>query len=201
MSSIQTLPVGEANPGTVSIMVISDIKLCPKCGDEMSTDYISNQVECFNCGHVVDRSIRHRDHEQPGKYDEKWLTFPDRYRAVIYRVMPLWMAKVQPDVVEFEFAADVPDLRAKDNGFKYRLISIFAAKGFPWPTDLAQESRKDSRATNTPTHITQLRRAIAGAVAQALGVNECEVKDLDIVIKTATIPERIKKRRMRVKTS
>ncbi len=175
-----------------------DIKLCPQCGDEMSTDYINNQVECFNCGHVVDRGIRHENGKSPGKYDEHWLTFPGRYTATIYRVLPLWMATVQPDVIEFEFAADVPDLRGKDSGFKHRLISIFGANGFPWPTDLAQESRKDSRATNIPTHIWQLRQAIAGAVAQALGVNESEVRDMEKVIKTATIPERIKKRRAKV---
>lgn len=172
-----------------------DIKLCPQCGDEMTTDYINNQVECFTCGHVVDKSIRCENGRPPGKYDERWLIFPDRYRGIIYRVMPLWMARVQPDVIEFEFAADVPDLRARDKGFKYRLISIFAAKGFPWPSDLAQESRKDSRAINIPTHTVQLRQAIAGAVAQALGVNESEVRDMEKVIKTATIPERIKKRK------
>lgn len=173
-----------------------DIKLCPECGDELSTDYINNQVECFNCGRVVDRGIRRENGRPPGKYDEKWLTFPERYRAVIYRVMPLWMATVQPDVIEFEFAADVPDLRSKDKGFKYRLISIFAAKGFPWPSDFAQESRKDSRATNIATHTVQLRQAIAGAVAKTLEVTESEIKELDIVIKRATITERIKKRRM-----
>ncbi len=173
-----------------------DIKLCPTCGDEMSTDYATTRAECFNCGHVADRSIRGENGRQPGKYDEQWLTFPDRYRAMIYRVMPLWMAKVMPDVIEFEFAADVPDLRTKDKGFKYRLISIFAAKGFPWPTDLAQESRKASGATNIPTHTVQLRQAIAGAVAKTLEVDECEIKDLESVIKRATIPERIKKRRV-----
>lgn len=172
-----------------------DIKLCPECGNEMSTDYIKNQAECFNCGHFTDRYVMPVDAIQPGKYGEKWLTFPDRYRAVIYRVMPLWMATVQPDVIEFEFAADVPDLRARDNGFKYRLISIFAAKGFPWPSDLAQESRKDSRAINAPNYTIQLRQAIAGAVAKTLEVNESEIKELDIVIKRATITERIKKRR------
>ena len=171
-----------------------DITLCPECGDQMTVDYIDNEVECFNCGHVVDRSIRRENGKPPGKYDERWLTFPDRYSAVIYRVMPLWMATVEPDAIEFQFAADVPDLRAKDKGFKYRLISIFAAKGFPWPSDFAQESRKDSRATNIPTHTVQLRQAIAGAVAKTLGVTESEIKDLENVIKRATIPERIKKR-------
>ncbi len=172
-----------------------DIKLCPQCGDEMSTDYINNQVECFNCGHVVEKSARREGQEKKGKYGDR-LTYPDRYRAVIYRMTPLWMAKIQPDVIEFEFAADVPDLRGKDTGFKHRLISIFAARGFPWPTDLAQESRKDSRATNIPTHTMQLRQAIAGAIAKALGVNESEVKDIEKVIKNATIPERVKKRRV-----
>ncbi len=172
-----------------------DIKLCPKCGDQMSTDYATTRAECFGCGHVSGRGIRTGDLPATGKYEEKSLTFPDRYRAVIYRVMPLWMSKIQPDAIEFEFAADVPDLRGKDSGFKHRLISIFGANGFPWPTDLAQESRKDSRANNAPNYLMQLRQAIAGAIAHALGVNESEVKDLEIVIKRATIPERIKKRR------
>ncbi len=173
-----------------------NIVLCPQCGEEMSTNYIKNQAECFNCGHFTDRYVMPVDAIQPGKYDEKWLTYPERYRAMIYRVMPLWMAKVNPDVIEFEFAADVPDLRSKDGGFKYRLISIFAAKGFPWPSDFAQETRKDNRARTIPTHTNQLRQAIAGAVAQALGVNESEVKDIESVIKSATIPDRVKKRRV-----
>ncbi len=168
-----------------------DIKLCPECGDPITTDYINNQVECFNCGHVVDRSVGSENLIGVGHYDKK---FPDRYSATIYRVQPLWMAELLSDVIEFEFAADVPDLRAKDNGFKYRLISIFAAKGFPWPSDFAQESRKASGATNIPTHTVQLRQAIAGAVAKTLEVDECEIKDLESVIKRATIPERIKKR-------
>lgn len=177
-----------------------NINLCPQCGEEMSTDYINNQVECFNCGHVVDRSIRREAHETNGHYGDR-LTYPERYRAVIYRMMPLWMATVMPDVIEFEFAADVPDLKGKDKGFKHRLLSVYAANGFPWPTDFAQESRKASGATNTPTHMMQLRHAIAGAVAQALGVNESEVKDIEKVIKRATIPERIKKRRKGAKAS
>ncbi len=172
-----------------------DIKLCPNCGDEMSTDYTTTRAECFGCGHRSGKGIKSGELIGTGRYDEKWITYPGRYRAIIHRVQPLWMAMVQPDVIEFEFAADVPYLRGKDKGFKYRLISIFAAKGFPWPSDLAQESRKDSRATTIPTHTVQLRQAIAGAVALALGVNESEVRDMEKVIKTATIPERIKKRK------
>ncbi len=172
-----------------------DIKLCPECGDQMSKDYVKEQVECFNCGHRSGKGIKTGELMGTGRYDEKWLTYPERYRAAIHRVQPLWMAKLQSDVIEFEFAADVPDLRSKDHGFKYRLISIFAAQGFPWPSDFAQESRKDSKARTIPTHIMQLRYAIAGAVVQALGVNESEVKDLEEVIKAATITERIKKRR------
>lgn len=168
-----------------------DIKLCPECGEEMSIDYLKNQAECFGCGHMVDR-INGRQ-RPPGKYDEQWITYPARYRAVIYRMLPLWMAKVMPDVIEFEFAAEVPELRAKDNGFKYRLISIFAAKGFPWPSDFAKDSRKDTRATSIPTHITQLRQAIAEAVAHSLEVEESEVKDLEAVIKRATRSEPVKK--------
>ncbi len=173
-----------------------DIKLCPECGDQMSTDYATTRAECFGCGHVSGRGIRTGDLPATGKYEEKSLTFPDRYRAMIYRVVPLWMAEVQSDAIEFEFAADVPDLRATDKGFKFRLISIFAANGFPWPIDLAPESRKDSRKMNAPNYTIQLRQAIAGAVAQAMGVEECEVKDLEIVIKRATMTERVKKRRM-----
>ncbi len=174
-----------------------DITICPECGEDMSSLYYVNMhLEYFHQGQIVDGSIRDENGRSTGKYDEKWLVYPERYRATIYRVMPLWMATVQPDVIEFEFAADVPDLRTRNKGFKYRLISIFAAKGFPWPSDLAQESRKDSRATTIPTHTVQLRVAIAGAVAKALGVNESEVRDMEKVIKTATIPERIKKRRI-----
>ncbi len=175
-----------------------DIKLCPECGDQMSKDYVKEQLECFNCGHRSGKGIKTGELMGTGRYDEEWLTYPERYRAAIHRVQPLWMAKLQSDVIEFEFAADVPNLRSKDHGFKYRLISIFAARGFPWPTDLAQESRKDSRATNIPTHTMQLRQAIAGAIAKALGVNESEVKDIEKVIKNATIPERVKKRRVTV---
>ena len=104
------------------------------------------------------------------------------------------MSEVLADSIEFDFAAEVPDLRAKNRGYKFRLISIYAAKGFPWPTDFAQESRKDTRATSIPTHVTQLRQALAGAISRTLGVPESEIRDIHIVIKTATTPERVKRR-------
>ncbi len=172
-----------------------NIQLCPQCGEEMSIDYVKYQGECFNCGHVSGRGIRTGDLIPTGKYEEKALAFPGRFRAVIYRVQCLWMANVEPDAIAFEFAAEVPDLRSKDRGFSYRLISVFAANGFPWPTDFGQMSKKDTRAKGIPTHIQQLRDAIAGAIATTLGVPSAEVRDMDAVIHRATTPDTFKKRR------
>lgn len=123
-----------------------------------------------------------------GKY-RKGATFPSRFTGVIYQVQPLWMAEVYATRIDFDFAVEYAELRLRDSGYLFRLVSIYAAKGFPWPIDVAQSSRKDTRNTTIPTHLTQLRDALAQAVAISLKVEMSGIKDLQSVIKAATTPE------------
>lgn len=169
---------------------------CPGCGLPITDDY-SGRLECFGCGETVKVQTINVSHDL--RLDNAHhKSYPLRYSGVIYRILPLWMAQLNVDRIEFEFAVEPSTLRMEKRGYKFQLVSIYAADGFPWPTDFAQGSRKDTRATSIPNHTAQLRTALAQAIARSLKVKESEIQGLKDVITDATTPMTIVKRRKTV---
>lgn len=170
--------------------------MCPECGAEMSQGLLPFQSLCPDWGKKTGRGIPTGNINPGGKHQRDNILYPERHKAVIYCTPLLWASKVCPDVIEFEFAIAPATWGMKNNGYKYQLVSIFAANGFPWPTDLAEAMRKYSEKSRAPL-TKQLRDAISEAIAKVLGVDESEIKYLktEIARATTTLREERRKRR------
>ncbi|KKN78108.1 hypothetical protein LCGC14_0353350 [marine sediment metagenome] len=168
-------------------------ELCPECGGEMAQGSLPFQRECQVCGFKKGRGVRTQGLESNGRRDA---AVPERYRATIYCLPLLWMSQVCPQAIDFEFAVELATWGMRNNGYKYQLVTVFAANGFPWPSDLVEAMRKYSIRNSVPL-TKQLRDAIANAIVEKLGVTESEIKYLKAVITRATLSLREETRNRR----
>ncbi len=168
-------------------------QLCPECDGEMAQGSLPFQRECLACGFKKGRGIKTQGLKSGGRRDA---AVPERYRATIYCLPLLWMSQVCPQAIDFEFAVELATWGMRNNGYKFQLVTVFAANGFPWPSDLAEAMRKYSSKSKGPL-TKQLRDAIGEAIANVLGVDESEIKYLKTEIARSTLPLTQERKRRR----